>query len=305
MSLNADYSARFAAISKLIYQTMQNLKSTLKSILFSSGVVLLILLSSKSTMAQGDLMVFPKRIIFEGATRTNELNLANIGKDTARYNISFVQYRMNENGSFTEITVPDEGQNFSDKFLRYYPRSIILAPKESQIVKIQLTKTDQLTPGEYRSHIYFRAIPNMKPLGEEEKKDTTTSLSVKLVPIFGITIPAIIRVGESTTKVTLSDVNFSIVNDTIPIINVKFNRTGNMSIYGDLTVTHISASGASTSVGRASGIAVYTPNQSRNFQIPLARNTGTNFHSGKLHVEYIAPNDAKPVKYAEADLPLK
>lgn len=260
--------------------------------------------SNVSLMAQGDLMVFPKRLVFEGPTKIAELNLANIGNDTARYNISFVQYRMNEDGSFTEIQTPDAGQNFADKFLRYYPRSIILAPRESQIVKVQLARTAQMEPGEYRSHIYFRAIPNSRPLGEEEKRDTTT-VSVKLVPIFGITIPTIIRVGESTAKVSLTDLSYSVKNDTLPVISLKFNRTGNMSVYGDLSVVHLSPSGKRTEVGRANGVAVYTPNQSRLFQVALSVKAGADFSSGKLHVEYNAPNDAKPFKFAEADLPLR
>ena len=275
---------------------------------FFPVVVLLLLggiFSGFSCLAQGDLMVFPKRVVFEGTKRSAELNLANIGKDTARYNISFVQYRMNENGSFTEITVPDEGQNFSDKFLRYYPRSIVLAPKESQVVKIQLTKTDQLKPGEYRSHIYFRANPNVKALGEEDKPKDTTAVSVRLIPIFGITIPAIIRVGQNTTKVSLSGLNFTIVNDTIPTFQLIFNRTGNMSAYGDLSVLHISPQGKKTEVGKANGIGVYTPNSSRRFQLQLSKTTGVNFHEGKLVVSYSAQNDAKPEKFAEAELPLK
>jgi len=77
-----------------------------------------------------------------------------------------------------------------------------------------------MAPGEYRSHIYFRAVPNPKPLGEEEKKDTT-KFSVRLIPVFGITIPAIIRIGESNTQVSLSDLGFSIQNDTIPVVQVK------------------------------------------------------------------------------------
>jgi P pilus assembly chaperone PapD len=260
--------------------------------------------SNLSLKAQGDLMVFPKRIVFEGAVKTNELNLANIGNDTARYTISFVQYRMNEDGSFTEIKTPDEGQNFSDKFLRYYPRSVVLAPKESQVVKIQLTKTNLMVPGEYRSHIYFRAIPNAKPLGEEEKKDTTT-LSIRLIPVFGITVPAIIRVGESDTKVTLSDLNFSVQKDTVPVFSVKMNRTGNMSVYGELSVNHISPTGKTTPVGKASGIAVYTPNAARRFQLQLIRNSGVDFRSGTLRAEFSAPSDAKPMKFAEAELRLK
>lgn len=283
---------------------MLKIRFTQKLFLVATGVFLLCVCTNFSLKAQGDLMVYPKRLVFEGAVKTGELNLANIGKDTARYNISFVEYRMNEDGSFTEIQTPDEGQNFADKFLRFYPRSILLAPKESQVVKVQLTRTNLMVPGEYRSHIYFRAIPNAAPLGTEEKKDTTT-VSVKLIPVFGITIPTIIRVGESTTKVSFSDLDFTVKNDTLPVLSLKFNRTGNMSVYGDLSVTYRSPGGKKTDVGKANGIAVYTPNAARRFQVALLRNTGADFHSGTLHVEYNAPNDAKPMKFAEADLQLK
>lgn len=250
-------------------------------------------------------MVFPKRLVFEDIRGTKELNLANIGNDTARYNISFVQYRMNEDGSFTEITIPDEGQNFSDKFLRYYPRSIILAPRESQVVKVQLTKISELKPGEYRSHIYFRAIPNMKPLGEEEKNKDTTSVSVRLIPVFGITIPAIIRVGQNTAKISLSELNFAMVNDTVPTFRIAFNRIGNMSVYGDLNVVHISPSGKKTEVGQANGISVYTPNAVRRFTLALRKDKGVDFRTGKLHATFSAPTDTKKEVYGEADLDLK
>lgn len=283
---------------------MSRIKFPSLFILLTASLLVCGVLSPVAMKAQGDLMVFPKRLVFEGAVKTADLNLANIGRDTARYNISFVQYRMNEDGSFTEVKTPDEGQNFADKFLRYYPRSIILAPKESQIVKVQLTKSSQMAAGEYRSHIYFRALPNAKPLGEDEKKDTV-SLSVKLVPVFGITIPTIIRVGESTTKVSLSDLDFSFRNDTLPVISLKFNRTGNMSVYGDLTILHISSTGKKTEVGRANGIAVYTPNAARRFQVALTKTGGIDFRTGTLHVEYLTPNDARRTKYAEADLLLK
>ena len=49
---------------------------------------------------------------------------------------------------------------------------------------------------------------NQNHLGEEDKVKDTTTISVRLTPIFGITIPVIIRVGESTAKVTLSDLAF-------------------------------------------------------------------------------------------------
>ena len=71
-----------------------------------------------NAFAQGDLMIYPKRIVFEGAKRSQEINLANSGKDTARYVLSVVQIRMKEDGSFEQITEPDPGQVFADKFFR-------------------------------------------------------------------------------------------------------------------------------------------------------------------------------------------
>jgi len=266
------------------------------------GILVFSFLLPISGFAQGNLLVTPKRIVFEGTKKSFDLNLANIGQDTAVYAISLIQVRMKEDGGFETITVPDDGQNFADKNLRFFPRSVTLAPNEAQVVKVQLQKTGQLAPGEYRSHFYFRAVPKVKPLGEEEIVKDSTTISVRLTPIFGITIPAIIRIGESNTQVTLSDVSLNIGDDSNPSLKLKFNRSGNFSVYGDLAVDHISASGTKTRVGAANGIAVYTPNNSRYFQFNLEKVPGIDFNSGRLQVTYSAPSDVKPMKYAEAEI---
>jgi hypothetical protein len=141
-------------------------------------------------------------------------------------------------------------------------------------------------------------------LGEEEQAKDTTTISVILTPIFGITIPVIIRVGESTAKVTLNDLALDVVNDTIPRISIVFNRTGNMSVYGDIAVDYISAQGKITRVGIANGVAVYTPNTKRRFQFNLNKVPGVDFRAGTLRVIYSAASDVKPVRLAEAELPL-
>jgi hypothetical protein len=270
--------------------------------IFVSGLMVLILLTSAKLLAQGNLMVIPRRVVFEGTKRYQELNIANTGTDTARYNISLMHLRMKEDGAFEQIVSPDTELYFADKYIRFFPRTVILGPNEAQAVKIQLTKTNQMSAGEYRSHLYFRAEPNPKPLGEKETSKDTTSISVKLVPIFGITIPVIIRVGESTTKVSLSDISFEIINDTIPTLKMTFNRTGNMSVYGDLTIDHISSGGTVTRVGFVKGIAVYTPNPIRRFKVDLDKSSSVNFSKGKLQLVYSSQSDTKPEKLAEAEL---
>lgn len=253
-------------------------------------------------------MIFPKRLVFSGSQRVYDLNLANTGEDTARYNISLVQIRMKEDGGFEDITQPDSGQYFADSYLRFFPRSVVLAPKESQTVKVQLIRTDQMKPGEYRSHLYFRAVSIDKPLtiGYNEKvKDTANAISVRILPIFGITIPVIIRSGESTTKVTISDISFIMKNDSTPTLSMTVNRIGNMSVYGDINVDYISPEGKVTPVLFIQGVAVYTPNRLRRSVLNLDNTMNVDYRRGKLYLKYTSPMDNKNVMLAEAEFILK
>jgi hypothetical protein len=254
--------------------------------------------------AQGNLLLTPGRVVFEGPKKMQELNLANTGRDTARYLVSFVEIRMKEDGNFEQITQPDSGQYFASNYLRFFPRSVILAPGEAQVVKVQLTKTSQLAAGEYRSHIYFRAVPDEEPLGEKLPAQDPSGISVRLTPVFGITIPAIIRIGASTAAVNLSNAAFERSNDSVPMLSIVLNRTGNMSVYGDLTIDFISSKGKVTQVSEIKGIAVYTPTPSRRIRVALGKFSGIDYKTGKLHVVYKTSSDAKSVTLAETELVL-
>ncbi|HEY3371328.1 MAG TPA: hypothetical protein VGK10_10795 [Prolixibacteraceae bacterium] len=270
---------------------------------FFSGMLLLSIIAS-SAMAQGNLLITPRRVVFEGTKRSQDLNLANTGKDTAKYNVSIVQYRMREDGTFEEITEPDAGQNFADRFIRFFPRTVTLAPNEAQVVKMQLIKTNELKEGEYRSHVYFRAVPKETALGDKEVQKDTTAIGVKLVPIFGITIPVIINVGESTAKVNLTDMKIESIGDTISRLQFAFNRTGNRSVYGDIKVEYVSPQSVSTTVGTVRGIAVYTPNPVRRFKMDLDKKAKVDYHKGSLKITYTTQSDTKSQVMTEAVFPL-
>jgi hypothetical protein len=147
-------------------------------------------------------------------------------------------------------------------------------------------------------------VPHATPLGEDAPVRDTTGISVVLTPVFGITIPVIIRVGETSVSVSLTDLSVEKV-DGAPRISMIFRRSGNMSVYGDLTIDHISTSGTVSRVGTANGLAVYTPNTLRKFQMNLIAVPGVDFSSGKLKIMFSAPSDVKPERYAEAELLLR
>ena len=244
--------------------------------------------------AQGDLVVFPKRIVFEGNSRIEQVNLVNIGKDSAVYNMSFVDFRMNEHGNFEEIKVPDVGQEFATPYLRVYPRQVKLGPNESQTVKVQLINISKLQVGEYRSHLYFRAVKEGNSLDQYNVKESSTALSVKIDPVFGISIPSIIRKGVSTTVATISGLHYEDRSKLGFFMNYDITRTGNMSVYGDITVSYLSSNKKLFEVAKIKGIGVYAPGVLRKNEIALLKPKGVNFEGGEFKITY-TENDSDTI----------
>lgn len=280
-------------------------KSSLNRLAKIAALIFVIWITAGNIFAQGNLLITPRRVVFDGSKRVMELNLSNTGQDTAKYNVSLIQYRMNEDGSFTEITEPDPGQKFADKNIRFFPRTVTLGPNEGQAVKMQVTNVDKLEPGEYRSHVYFRSVPKQEALGAESSNIDSSTVSVQLIPIFGITIPVIIRVGEDDMKVAITDFKFETINDTTNRVDLVFNRSGRMSVYGDIRFFYIAPSGKEIQVGAVNGIAIYTPNLIRRFWMNLDNVKGVKFNEGKLKVIYTSQSDYKRVTYAESVIDLK
>jgi hypothetical protein len=248
-------------------------------------------------------LITPRRVVFEGAKKIQELNLANIGMDSARYVLSMVEIRMKEDGSFEKITVPDSGQFFASPYLRFFPRSVVLGPNESQLLKVQVARTEQLPVGEYRSHVYFRAERDDKPLGEIEAKIDSGSISISLIPVFGITIPVIVRVGELNASMAISDVKV-VKHDTTTAVEMVLNRSGNKSVYGDVSVDYFTADGKIVNVGQAKGVSVYTPNSIRRFEVKLKNLDAISLSKGKIRIRYVSDSDINPIKLAETELEL-
>lgn len=255
-------------------------------------------------LAQGNILVMPRRVVFEGNKKSQELTVANTGTDSAKYMVSFVQMRMKEDGSFEQIVEPDSGQWFADKYFRFFPRTVTLAPGESQVIKMQVNKPANLENGEYRSHIYFRSIPKNVPLGEQAEQRDSGSVAVRLTPVFGITIPAILRVGACNSAVVINDISI-VKADTSNQLQFFFRRTGNCSVFGDVLVDYTSPEGKVTRVATVKGVAVYTPNKSRKFQCYLDNAVGVDYSKGKLVVSYVAPDDVKAAKLTVAEYTLR
>ncbi|WP_332914513.1 hypothetical protein [Algoriphagus boritolerans] len=62
-------------------------------------VLLLLLTDLNQSFAQGDLMIYPRRLVFGSSQRSMDVTLANSGTDSSTYALSWKNYRMTSSGS--------------------------------------------------------------------------------------------------------------------------------------------------------------------------------------------------------------
>jgi len=270
-----------------------------------SGIVLCLFLTltgfTQLVSAQGNLLVAPIRVVFEGTKQKEDLNLTNIGQDTAVYLVSFIHYQMQMDGSFKQLDNVDSLTTRADKFLRIFPRKVVLPPGESQTIRMQFRKPAGMANGEYRSHLYFRAEKEVTALGMSTAQADTTKMSVSITPVFGISIPVIIRNGNLEYKMSLSDVNLTAVNDTVSNVSFLINRKGDRSSYGNLRVEFVPASGKAFDVGLANGVGVYTDLESRRFNLSIRNRAEQPLKNGKLVIRYSLPREDGETELAKTE----
>lgn len=238
--------------------------------------------------AGSNLLVTPTRIIFEERTRTAQVTLMNNGTESGNYRISFINQNMTEDGNFEPVAEGEKG-NFSNSMVRYSPRQITLPPGQSQVVRLMLRKPRDLANGEYRSHMLFQSLPNPNKSSIEKNKETPEGITVEIIPIVGISIPVIVRKGDIKSEISLSNTKYIAGNKENPNtrLAIDMNRTGDSSTYGDFRVIHTPKGGLPTVVGLSNGVAVYTPNTIRHYEIPLTTRPDINITDGELRVIYL------------------
>lgn len=269
------------------------------------AVWLLLAMAFLPNHAWADLMVFPTRIVFEKNLRAAQLELINNGSETATYRISIVNRRMNEFGQFSAADVPLSGELSAIDLLRYSPRQVVLAPGGGQTIRIALRKPADLPAGEYRSHLQFDRLPEAAGASIDATNTKPGELGVQLKTLIGVSIPLIVRHGETASGVTLSDLELPKPLAGQPmLLAAVLQRSGNRSVYGDLGATFTPQGGAPQEVGKAGGVAVYSPNPLRRIKLELRPPVGLVLARGTLRLSYRERPEAGGKLLAEAVLEL-
>jgi len=136
--------------------------------------------------------------------------------------------------------------------IAFSPRRVTLPPNQPQVVRVGVRVPEGTPPGEYRAHMLFRAVPGAVP-ATADAKPASMGVSIALTPIYGITIPVIVRVGDLGAEASIGEAWVSEDLDG-PAFNFDLKRTGGRSVYGDIEVTR---PGIAEPLLVARGIAVY------------------------------------------------
>lgn len=250
----------------------------------------------------GDLLVAPTRVVLEGSKRSAELTLLNVGTKAATYRISFLEMEMTPEGELKELATPPPEKKLSSKLIRYSPREVLLEPGVSQTIRLQVRKPAELATGEYRSHLLLRAVPPAEePLPEGEGEDRT--FQIRLIPVFGVTIPVIVRHGSVSGEALLSGLEVAPGPDGSAVARLTIGRTGSASLYGNLTVRYAPPGGKESVVGELNGVGVYAELSERRLTVPLRPPPGVTIGTGTLRAVYReAEEDGKLLAETTRDL---
>ena len=271
---------------------------TVKPVLALLGLAALAGLAGPAEAGVGDLLVAPTRIILDGR-RGTEIVLNNVGDEPATYRISVEFRRMTPDGLLADVTEPTPQEKAAADMIVYAPRRVTLAPNEPQSIRIAARPPQGLPDGEYRVHLLFRAIPPAVPV-MPASAEKPKGLHLQLIPIYGVTIPVIVRLGNLQATAGIANVGLE-KHDGKPAVGLDLSRSGTRSTFGEVRVYK---AGVKDPIAVQRAVAVYTELNSRHVAIPIAE-TYKGSVDGPVTVQYFETFEDGVEKVAETQAVLR
>ncbi len=213
----------------------------------------------------GDINLYPKRVVIDDRHRVASVGVYNKTANSGDYDITITDMLMTADGRLVEpgSVSPDDPAlarlHGAAAMIRWSPHRFTLGANEAQLVRIMARVSPDLPPGEYRTHMATIAVPpgddGLTIADAADRPQNANGIGVRITPRFGISIPVIVRVGETSLSAGLQDLTLTTTPEGQKLIRLIVTRTGTRSAFGDITIT---APGAPKPVAMVKGVGVYT-----------------------------------------------
>lgn len=270
-----------------------------RQLLLAAAVFLVVAMMSLPTLA--NIMLAPKRIVFEGRTRSATVAVLNTSRERRSFELGWKMVAADENGKPKTVPLPDD-KYAVHKMVVFSPRRVTIEPNGRQSVRLSLRRPADLPPGEYRGHLVFSSTgENDQELRMQADKGVALALKINL----GMSIPIIVRQGD-------------IMPEGLDIQNVKFSTAENGASSIDMTLTHTPGKGASafgnikvySSAGGGKGalvasspnVSLYVDQPKRVVRLPLRENVPA---GSKLRIVYEGGEEYSGRVLAERSIDVK
>ena len=274
---------------------------SLSSLIAVAAAAPLLALSVPAEAGVGDLLVAPTRIVLDGR-KGAEVILNNIGEEPATYRISIEFRRMTEDGSLVDVAEPTAEDKAAEDMIVYAPRRVTLVPHQPQSIRIAARAPQGLPDGEYRVHMLFRAIPPANPVvpAAASTDGTTHGLHFQLIPVYGVTIPVIVRLGNLEAKAAIANVRLDKTSGK-PVVDLDLSRSGTRSTFGEVRVLK---PGIKNPIAIQRAVAVYKEIGVRHLSVPVDESFQGD-PAGPVTVQYVETFDDGSHVLAQTDAVLR
>lgn len=243
--------------------------------------------------ARANLNISPKRVMLDRSHRSGSVYIFNQGNAAATFDISLVDRAMLPDGqilALTDAQAKPETKAIADKvksaqpYLQVSPRRVTLGPGQGQTIRLRIASApDDASVPEVRSHLTIATIPPRESGTTAEAAAASAApgeLRFSISALFGLSIPAIVRLGAPDVKAGLENPSIGYQQTEAaqeaaglrtPVLNLDLVRLGANSLFGIVEVRPQGQPRSEPPLGLARGVGVYTEIDRRSMHIALTR----------------------------------
>lgn len=240
---------------------------------FLSGLLAVMILAS-ALPARADMLISPLRVLLDEQRDSASVILRNPSDGPRTYRLEWIEQQMSEDGVYRRYK---EGETMAHSpaspYLRLAPRQIVVPPNSNQSVRVHYRPAPDMKPGEYRSHLLFRVVPEVSEPNSVTTMGGGEGVTLQLNMQLSMSIPVVVR-HQLDTPPSVNLTGVEPVPATEPgqsaSLAVVLQREGVGSSFGRVVVDMQAAPDAPVErIGLADNISVFDDMAERRLVLPL------------------------------------